>query len=82
VALWKFIWKNINSVGVFASEAFYRRRGNVRGHLGAPHHRVVRQGVHPHHQVVWPPPGPPPSLLWTPSPVKKNRNLGLRFVQF
>jgi hypothetical protein len=34
------------------------------------------------HQVVWLPPGPPPSLLWTLSCVGKNRNFGLRFVQF
>jgi hypothetical protein len=60
---------------------FYRRRGVVRGHPGAPHHSVARPGVQPHHQVVWPPPGPPSSLLWTPSHVGENRNFGLRFVQ-
>jgi hypothetical protein len=63
-ALRNFIWKNIDVFRVFVSEAFYRRRGDVRGHLGGPHHRVVQPGVHPCHQVVWPPLGPPPSLLW------------------
>jgi hypothetical protein len=64
------------------SEAFYTRRGDVRGHLGAPHHRVARRGVHSRHQVVWPPPGPPPSLFWTPSRVGENRNFGICFIQF
>jgi hypothetical protein len=27
---------------VFASEAFYRRKGDVRGHPRGPHHTVVR----------------------------------------
>jgi hypothetical protein len=42
--------------------------------------RGQREGAR--HQVVWLPPGPPPSLLWTSSRVGKNRNFGLRFVQF
>jgi hypothetical protein len=81
-ALRNFIWENADSPRVFALEAFYRRRGNVREHPRAPHHRVARLGVHPHHQVLWPPPSHPPSLLWTPSRIGKNRNFGLHFVQF
>jgi hypothetical protein len=68
-ALRNFIWKNINFFRVFPSETFYRRRRNVRGHPGGPHHRVARPGRHPHHHLVWLPPSPPPSLLWTPSRV-------------
>jgi hypothetical protein len=34
------------------------------------------------HPMVCLPPGPPPYLLWTLSRVEKNRNFGLRFVQF
>jgi hypothetical protein len=37
---------------------------------------------HPRHHLVWLPPGPSPSLLWNLSRVGKNRNFGLRFVQF
>jgi hypothetical protein len=81
-ALQNFSWMYDDSFRVFASEAFYRRRGDVRGHPGAPHHRVARPGVHPRHQVVWPSPGPPPSLLWTPSRVGENRRFGFCFVQF
>jgi hypothetical protein len=81
VVLRNFIWENADLFRVFASEAFYRRMGDVRRHPGAPHHRVARPGVHPRHQVVWPPPGPPSSLIWTPSRVGENRNFGLCFVQ-
>jgi hypothetical protein len=77
-----FSGRNAHSFRVFASEALYRRRGNVRGHQGRPHHVVVWPGVDSRHQVVWPPPGPPPSLLWTPSRAGGNRNFGLRFIQF
>jgi hypothetical protein len=79
--LQNFFGKNADSVRVFMSEALYRRRGNVRGHQGGPHHLVARPGVDPRHPMVWPAPGSPPSLLWTPSRVGKNRNFGVCFVQ-
>jgi hypothetical protein len=68
-ALWNFTGKNDNQFRVFASETLYRRRGDVRGHPGAPHPRVAHPGVHPCHHQVWLPPGPPLTLLWTPSRV-------------
>jgi hypothetical protein len=66
-----FSGRNADLFRVFASEALYRRRGDVRGHQVVAQPRVV-----PRHQVVWPPPGPPPSLLWTPSRVEKIGTLG------
>jgi hypothetical protein len=30
-----FIWENVDSFRVFASEALYRRRDDIRGHQGA-----------------------------------------------
>jgi hypothetical protein len=69
-------------LGFFASEALNRRRGDVRGGPGGPHHRVACPGVHPRHPLVWFPPGPPPTLPWTPFHVGGNRTFGLRFVQF
>jgi hypothetical protein len=68
-ALRNFSGKNTDQFRVFALEASYRRRGDVRGWPGPPHHRVARPGGHPHHQVMWLPPGPPPTLFWTPSHV-------------
>jgi hypothetical protein len=35
-ALWNFSWTETGRFRVFASEAFYRRKGDVRGHLGGP----------------------------------------------
>jgi hypothetical protein len=61
-----FLWMDANSFRVFASEAIYRRKGDVRGHPRGPHHTVAlpEGGRHP---MVWLPRCPPPSLLWTPS---------------
>jgi hypothetical protein len=44
VALRNFSWMDADSFRVFASEAFYRWKGNVRGHPGGPHHRVAWPG--------------------------------------
>jgi hypothetical protein len=66
---------------VFPAEGIYRRKGDVRGSLGGPHHRVARPGVDPRHHLVWPPPGSSPSLLWTPPSCQQNRNFAFRFVQ-
>jgi hypothetical protein len=77
-----FSGRNANSFRVFASEALYRRRGDVRGHQGGPHPLVARPGVDLRHPMVCLAPGCPLSLLWTPSRVEKSRNFGLRFVQF
>jgi hypothetical protein len=52
-ALRYFIWENADFFRVFASEGLYRRRGDVRGHPGAPHHRVARPGA----------PAPPPGVV-------------------
>jgi hypothetical protein len=50
-----FSWMDADSLMVFVSEAFYRRKGDVRGCLGGPHHGLTRPRGHPCHQVVWPP---------------------------
>jgi hypothetical protein len=81
-ALWNFLWMDADSFRVFATEGIYRRKGNVRGHPGGPHHLVARLGGDPRHPMVWPAPGPPSSLLWTPSLCRENRRFGFRFVQF
>jgi hypothetical protein len=81
-ALRNFLWTETGLFRVFASEGFYRWKGDVRGWPGGPHHTLARPEGGAHYQVVWLPPGPPPSLLWTPSRVGKNRNFRLRFVQF
>jgi hypothetical protein len=44
-ALWNFSWTDADSFRVFASEGIYRRKGDVRGHPGGPHHLVVQPGV-------------------------------------
>jgi hypothetical protein len=41
-ALWNFSWMDADCFRVFASEAFYRRKGDVRGHPRGPHHTVAR----------------------------------------
>jgi hypothetical protein len=64
-ALWNFSWMDADSFRVFASKAFYRRKGDVRGNPGGPNHLVERPGGDPRHPIMWPAPGPPPSLLWT-----------------
>jgi hypothetical protein len=82
VALQNFLWMDANGFRVFASEGFYRRKGDVRGWPGSPHHTLAQPEGGVRHHVVWLPPGPPPSLLWTPSCVGKNRNFRIHFVQF
>jgi hypothetical protein len=37
-----FSWVDAGLFRVFTSEAFYRRKGNVRGHLRGPHHMVAQ----------------------------------------
>jgi hypothetical protein len=71
-ALRNFSGKNADSFRIFASETFYRRKGDVRGQPGAPHLVVVRPGGHPRHPMVCEPPGPPPALLRTSSRVEKK----------
>jgi hypothetical protein len=63
----EFLCMYADSSRVFPTEGIYRRKGNVRGHLGGPHHLLARPGGDPRHPMVWPAPGPPPSLIWTPS---------------
>jgi hypothetical protein len=70
--LWSFTGKNAERFRVFAMEALYRRRGNVRGQPGPTYHRVACPRGHPHHQVVWWPPGPPPALLRSLSCVREK----------
>jgi hypothetical protein len=55
-ALWNFSWMDSDSSRVFASEGIYRRKGNVRGHPGRPHHLVAQPGGAPPHDVAspWP----------------------------
>jgi hypothetical protein len=67
-ALRNFTRRYANFSRVFASEASYRRRGDVRGHQGVPHHSVAHPGGTRAtrwcgHLLA------PPTLLWTPSHV-------------
>jgi hypothetical protein len=55
-ALQNFSWIDTGLFRVFTSEAFYRRKGDVRGHPRDPHHAVARPEVGPRHPMVWPPP--------------------------
>jgi hypothetical protein len=71
-ALWNFLWMDVDSFRVFTSEGIYRRKGDVREHLGGPRHLVARPGSDLRHPMVWPAPGPPPSLLWTPSSCREK----------
>jgi hypothetical protein len=64
-----FIWENTEQFRVFATEALYRRKGDVRGQPGAPHLVVARPGGHPHHPMVCQPPASPSALLRTLSRV-------------
>jgi hypothetical protein len=43
--LWNFSWTETRRFRVFALDAFYRQKGDVRGHPRGPHHRVARPGV-------------------------------------
>jgi hypothetical protein len=43
-ALRNFLWMDTRWFRVFVSEAFYRRKGDVRGHLRGPHHMVAWPG--------------------------------------
>jgi hypothetical protein len=69
-----FICDIAGSASLFSSalEGIYRRKGDVRGHPGGPHHLVARPWGDPRHPMVWPAPGPPPSLLWTPSSCREK----------
>jgi hypothetical protein len=46
VALRNFSWIFTRQFRVFTSEAFYRRKGDVRGHPRGPHLTVARPGAH------------------------------------
>jgi hypothetical protein len=63
-----FFWKNAKRFKVFVTETLYRRRGDVRGGPGPPHH-VVAQARGTHHPRVWLVPGPPLALLRSSSRV-------------
>jgi hypothetical protein len=75
-----FHGRRLTDLGFSHRRDFIGRRAMSEGGPGA--HTTPWCGQGGRHQVVWLPPGPPPSLLWTPSRVGKNRNFGLRFVQF
>jgi hypothetical protein len=71
-----------DSSRVFHPEAFYRRRGIVRGQPGAPHTRVAQPGPGLHHLCVRAASGPLrlSFSLWEAS--RKNKTFGTCFVQF
>jgi hypothetical protein len=71
-ALRNFSWIDADSFSVFASEAFYRRKGDVRGHPGGPRHLVARLGGDLRHPMMLSAPGPPPPLLWTSSSCREK----------
>jgi hypothetical protein len=50
--LQNFSWMVAESFRVFASEGFYRRKGDVRGWPGGPHHTLARPEWGGRHQVV------------------------------
>jgi hypothetical protein len=52
-----------DSFRVFRPEAFYRRKGVVRGQPGAPHTRVARPGPGPRHLCVREASGPSLALF-------------------
>jgi hypothetical protein len=52
-ALQNFTGKNAKRFRVFAMEALYRQRCDVRGQPWPTHHRVARPRGHLCHQVVW-----------------------------
>jgi hypothetical protein len=55
----------VDSLRVFRPEASYRRRGIIRGQLGAPHTRVAWLGPRPRHLCVRAGSGPSPALFWS-----------------
>jgi hypothetical protein len=61
-----------NCFRVFALEASYRRRGDVRRWSRWPHHLVVRPGGGLRHPMVWLPSGPPPALIQSSSFVREK----------
>ena len=65
---------------VFASEAIYRRRGDVGGGSRGPHHVAARPGSHPCHQEVRAARFPTSSLLRTLCTCWKNRDFVFYFV--
>jgi hypothetical protein len=75
-ALQNFSGKKAERFRVFASETFYRRKGDVRGKPGAPHLVVVQPRGHPRHPMVGQPPSPPSALLRSSSRVGKIGCLG------
>jgi hypothetical protein len=80
-ALRNFSWMETELFRVFVSERFYRRKGDVKGWPGGPHHTLAQPegggGGAPLGGVAatW----PSPSLLWTMSSCRKKIG-GLAFV--
>jgi hypothetical protein len=68
-ALRNFSWMDADSFRVFAMDAIYRQKGDVKG--GPTPLGGVARGD-PRHPMVWPASGPPPSLLWTPSSCREK----------
>jgi hypothetical protein len=64
--------KNADCFRVFASEASYRRRGDVRRWARWPHHQGARPGGGPRHPMVWLPSGPPPALVRSSSFIREK----------
>jgi hypothetical protein len=59
--------KNADCFRVFHPEASYRRKGDVRGGPGRPHHRWAWPGPGPRPLVVRVPSGPPTAPVWSSS---------------
>jgi hypothetical protein len=76
-----FCGRRLDYLGFLPRREYIGGRAMSEGGPGA-HTTWWRGQGDRHHPMVWPVPGPPPSLPWTPSRVGKNRNFGLRFVQF
>jgi hypothetical protein len=72
VELRNCFWKIADSSRVFRPEAFYRRRGVVRGQPGAPHTRVARPGPRPRHLCVRAGSGPSPALFRSSGSFRKK----------
>jgi hypothetical protein len=81
-ALRNFLWMEAGPFRVFASEAFYCRKSNVRGHPRGPHHTVAwLEGGAPPYGVA----ASVPSSISSLDSVfvsGKNRRFGFCFVQF
>jgi hypothetical protein len=71
-ALRNYSGKNADCFRVFRPEAFYRRKGIIRGGPGWSHHQGARPGPGPRPLMVRLAPGPPPALFRSSSFIREK----------